>query len=61
MGGEDFSYFAEAVPANFFYLGMAPSKREVMKHHQDKFDVDDEVLKDGMAVIVQTVIDYFKD
>ncbi|MGM0436745.1 MAG: M20 metallopeptidase family protein [Bacillota bacterium] len=61
MGGEDFSYFAESVPANFFYLGMAPSKREVMKHHQDKFDVDDEVLKDGMAVIVQTVIDYFKD
>jgi len=61
MGGEDFSYFAEAVPANFFYLGMAPSEDEVIKHHQAKFDVDDSVLKEGIAVMVQAVIDYFKE
>ena len=60
MGGEDFSYFAKEVPANFFYLGMAPAEDEVMKHHQAKFDVDDDVLREGMAVMVQTVIDYFK-
>ena len=60
MGGEDFSYFAKEVPANFFYLGMAPTEDEVMKHHQAKFDVDDDVLREGMAVMVQTVIDYFK-
>ncbi|MGM0410312.1 MAG: M20 metallopeptidase family protein [Bacillota bacterium] len=58
MGGEDFSYFAEAVPANFFYLGMAPEDGE-MKHHQAKFDVDDDVLKDGIAIMTQAVIDYF--
>lgn len=58
MGGEDFSYFAEAVPSNFFYLGMAPEDDE-MKHHQAKFDVDDDVLKDGIAIMTQAVIDYF--
>mgnify|MGYP006278123411 CR=1 FL=1 len=59
MGGEDFAYFAQEVPSSYFYLGIAPSKDEVIKHHNSYFKVDDEVIADGIAVLVRSVFDYF--
>lgn len=58
LGGEDFSYFAEAVPSCFFYLGIAPSEKELIQHHHPEFIVDDDVLKQGVAILSQAVIDY---
>ena len=58
MGGEDFSYLAREVPSSFFFLGIAPSEEETIPHHQPEFDVDDRVLRDGIAVMCQAVIDY---
>ncbi len=57
MGGEDFAYFAREVPACFFFLGIAPEDKQI-QHHQSKFKVDDDVLKDGIAVLAQSAIDF---
>lgn len=61
LGGEDFSYFAKEVPASYFYLGIAPSKEEIIKHHNPHFYVDDDVIADGIAILVQAVFDYFNN
>jgi len=58
LGGEDFAYFAKEVPSSYFYLGIAPSKDEIIKHHHSNFYVDDDVIEDGIAILVQAVFDY---
>lgn len=58
MGGEDFSYFGEEVPAVFCFLGIAP-EGEIINHHQADFKFNDSVLKDGIAVMAQTAVDFF--
>ena len=58
MGAEDFSYFAKEVPAVFYFLGIAP-EGEIINHHQSDFKFDDSLLKDGVAVMAQTAIDFF--
>ncbi len=59
MGGEDFAYFARAVPSSFFYLGIAPSEEDLVRHHHPTFRIDDTVLKDGIAVLCRSVFDFF--
>ena len=58
MGGEDFSYFGQQVPSVFYFLGIAPPG-EIINHHQADFKFDDSLLKDGVAVMAQTAIDFF--
>jgi amidohydrolase len=58
MGGEDFSYFGLEVPAAFYFLGIAPED-EIINHHQSDFKFNDSVLKDGVAVMTQTALDFF--
>ncbi len=58
MGGEDFSYFGLEVPAAFYFLGIAP-EGEIVNHHQSDFKFNDSVLKDGVAVMAQTALDFF--
>lgn len=58
MGGEDFSYFGLEVPAAFYFLGIAP-EGEIINHHQSDFKFNDSVLKDGVAVMAQTALDFF--
>lgn len=58
MGGEDFSYFGLEVPAAFYFLGIAP-ETEIINHHQSDFKFNDSVLKDGVAVMAQTALDFF--
>jgi amidohydrolase len=52
MGSEDFSYYGEKVPAAYVFLGMA---RECglggAQHHNPKFNVNDEVLPMGSALL----------
>lgn len=60
MGGEDFAYFAEAVPSSFFYLGIAPSEDEIVHHHHPTFRIDDAVLKDGIAIFSQIAFDFLR-
>jgi len=58
MGGEDFSFFGKEVPAVFYFLGIAPEGK-IINHHQADFKFDDSVLKDGVAVMAQTAVDFF--
>jgi len=58
MGGEDFSFFGKEVPSVFYFLGIAPEGK-IINHHQSDFKFDDSVLKDGVAVMVQTALDFF--
>jgi amidohydrolase len=59
MGGEDFSYFALEVPSVFYFLGIAP-EGEIINHHQSDFRFNDSVLKDGISVMAQTALDFFR-
>lgn len=58
MGGEDFSYFGLEVPSVFYFLGIAPAGK-VINHHQADFKFANDILKDGVAVMAQTAIDFF--
>lgn len=59
MGGEDFSYFALEVPSIFYFLGIAP-EGEIINHHQSDFRFNDSVLKDGISVMAQIAVDFFR-
>ena len=56
MGGEDFAYLAERVPAAFFYVGIAKDK--AIPHHNSYFAWDEEALKLSSAVLCQAALDY---
>ena len=52
MGSEDFSYFGEKVPAAYVFLGIADeTKGTHNQHHTPRFNVNDDVLADGAALL----------
>ncbi len=52
MGSEDFSYYGERVPAAYVFLGMANGSGEgCRQHHNPKFNVNDDVLPSGAALL----------
>lgn len=57
MGGEDFSYFAELVPGEFFNIGAKPVERETYPGHNPKFFVNEEALKTGMGVMLNIIFE----
>ena len=59
MGGEDFSYFANAAPGCYFFIGSAPNDREPMSvpHHCSHFDIDERALLVGSSLYVQIAVD----
>eukprot|EP00656_Telonema_subtile_P031103 TRINITY_DN3408_c0_g1_i2.p2 TRINITY_DN3408_c0_g1~~TRINITY_DN3408_c0_g1_i2.p2 ORF type:complete len:209 (+),score=63.76 TRINITY_DN3408_c0_g1_i2:712-1338(+) len=57
MAAEDMSFFLNAVPGCFFLVGSAPEGREVLNHHTENFDFDEEALMIGASVLVQLVHD----
>lgn len=56
MGGEDMSYFLQAVPGCYFFLGSAnPEKDLAYPHHHPRFDFDETVLAMGVEIFVRCV------
>lgn len=52
MGSEDFSYFQRKVPGAFFFLGSGnPEKGTDKPHHSPTFNVDEDVLSSGVAML----------
>ncbi len=52
MGSEDYSYYGEKVPAAYVFLGIADeTKGSGNQHHNPKFNVDDEALPKGAALL----------
>ncbi|MDD5259804.1 MAG: M20 family metallopeptidase [bacterium] len=59
MGGEDFASYLQKVPGAFFYLGVG-NKAKGITHpwHHACFDLDEEALPVGAAVLAQSVWDW---
>jgi len=60
MGGEDFAYYAQKAPGCFFFLGVARPGEPVYPWHHPKFNLDEEALPAGVAVMCQTAVDFLK-
>ena len=58
-GAEDFAFFANAVPSVFAFIGCAnPDKFEVMPHHHECFQIDEDCMEYGAAVYAQYALDF---
>ncbi|AFY32405.1 M20 family metallopeptidase [Calothrix sp. PCC 7507] len=56
MAAEDMSYFLEAVPGCYFFLGSAnPAKNLAYPHHHPRFDFDETALPIGVEIFVRSV------
>ena len=59
MGAEDFSYFLEARPGCFFFVGTGNAAKETnISHHHPRFDVDEDGMAQGMATMAASVVSY---
>jgi amidohydrolase len=59
MGGEDMSYFLQAVPGCYFFLGSANPERDLAyPHHHPRFDFDERALGMGVELFVRCVETY---
>jgi amidohydrolase len=56
MGGEDMSFFLQAVPGCYFFLGAAnPAKGLAYPHHHPRFDFDETALAMGVEIFARCV------
>ncbi len=56
MGGEDMSFFLQAVPGCYFFLGAANPERDLAyPHHHPRFDFDEAALGMGVEMFVRCV------
>jgi amidohydrolase len=57
MGAEDFSFFAEKVPACFYTLGAAGGPESSWPHHHARFDIDEAALATGVRMMTAIALD----
>ncbi len=57
MGAEDFSFFAERVPACYFSLGSRSGPSTGFPHHHGKFDLDEAALATGVRIMTAIAFD----
>ncbi len=57
MGAEDFSFFAQRVPACFYTLGCSGGPRTAHPHHSSLFDLDERTLPTGVAMMTALALD----
>ena len=58
MPAEDFSFYLKEKKGAFVWLGTAKEGQEVWPLHNSRFDVDEDILWRGSALLAQTAIDY---
>jgi hippurate hydrolase len=52
MGAEDFAFYSHLVPACFFRLGVANTKKGITSGvHTSTFDIDENAIKTGMGIM----------
>jgi len=57
MGGEDFAYYGNHVPACFFYLGLVPRGAQSMAMlHQPGFDFNDDAIGPGIEMMCRLAL-----
>jgi amidohydrolase len=57
MGAEDFSFFAEKVPACFYTLGTSSGPETSWPHHHARFDIDEAALANGVRMMTALAFD----
>ena len=57
MGAEDFSFFAERVPACFYSIGSNGGPASSFPHHHAKFDIDERALETGVRIATAIALD----
>jgi amidohydrolase len=60
LGAEDFGCFSELVPGAMFSLGSKVEGDE-REHHNSRFDVNDQCLPYGAAILAETTLRYLKN
>jgi len=60
MGGEDFAYFANAIPGFFYRLGMVKPGRVSGDHHTPTFLADDSCVPVGVKAMSYLLLDYLE-
>lgn len=58
MGGEDFAYLCERVPAAFYFVGIAEENKPNPVHHHPEFQWDDSVLEISAATLAQATVNF---
>jgi len=60
MGGEDFAYFAEKIPSNYFYLGIRNEEKGITKPlHSSEFEIDEDALIVGVGAYISYIFGSF--
>ncbi len=57
MGAEDFSFFAQRVPACYYALGARGDAKSSHPHHSSLFDIDEAALPTGVAMMTALALD----
>lgn len=61
MVAEDFSYFADAVPGLYFFVGVVPPGQDLASaapNHSPKFFMDEKALDVGTRAMLQAAVDF---
>ncbi|MCF8105891.1 MAG: amidohydrolase [Desulfohalobiaceae bacterium] len=59
FASEDFSEFSSRVPGAFIFLGAGnAAKGTTVAHHNPRFDIDEEVLPSGVALLVRGAFNF---
>lgn len=62
MGSEDAAFFMQNVPSCYFFLGAAnPEKGLVAPHHNPQFDIDEDVMVLGVAILAYAAASYLME
>ena len=62
MSSEDFSWYLREIPGVFTFIGSsAPEKGITGTNHQNTYDVDETVLKQGTALAARFAYDFLTD
>ncbi|MHC4219917.1 MAG: M20 metallopeptidase family protein [Planctomycetota bacterium] len=56
MGGEDFAYYGQVVPACFFVLGLIPDGGSIAQLHQPTFDFNDDAITTGVEMFCRLAL-----
>lgn len=60
LGGEDFAYMTRTVPGAMFFLGCAKADGKVRNLHTPLFDIDENCLQVGTAIMAETAARFLK-
>jgi amidohydrolase len=61
MASEDFSEFSDRVPGVLVFLGVGnPEKCTDISHHNPRFNIDEEMLPTGAALLVRATLLFFE-